>query len=56
MGPLNRVVDHISSKLAFFPPRPATYQITEHKDGARELYIQPLLQYASCVFSANILL
>lgn len=27
MGPLSKVVDHISSKLAFFPPRPATYQV-----------------------------
>lgn len=43
-GPLSRVVDHISSKLAFFPPQPATYQIAEHKDGSHELYIQPLLQ------------
>lgn len=45
-GPLAKVVDHISSKLAFFPPRPATYQVAEHKDGSHELYIQPLLQCA----------
>lgn len=46
MGPLNRIVDHVSSKLAFFPPRPSTYQVAEHQDGSHELYIQPLLQCA----------
>ena len=55
-GPWGRMVDHISSKLAFFPPRPATYELKEHLDGARELYIQPSLQcaplpmLASCVY------
>jgi pimeloyl-ACP methyl ester carboxylesterase len=55
MGPLAKIVDHISSKLAFFPPRPATYQVKEHADGTGELYIQPLLQGCRKVLSCTVL-
>lgn len=34
-------VDKISSKLAFFPPQPPTYELLSQPDGARELYLQP---------------
>lgn len=40
-GPWGRFVEHVSGKLAFFPPRPSTYTVAEHKDGSSELYIQP---------------
>ena len=40
-GPWGRLVENISGKLAFFPPRPATYSVLEHLDGTGELYIQP---------------
>ncbi|KAG2441395.1 hypothetical protein HYH02_009984 [Chlamydomonas schloesseri] len=42
MGPWDRLVENISSKLAFFPPTPATYAVREHQDGTGEQYIQPL--------------
>ncbi|KAK9817194.1 hypothetical protein WJX72_010875 [[Myrmecia] bisecta] len=42
MGPWGRFVDSISSRLAFFPPEPATYALRNHQDGARELYVHPL--------------
>lgn len=38
---LTRIVDNISSKIAFFPPTPPSYTIQAHGDGNRELYIQP---------------
>jgi hypothetical protein len=31
-------------RLAFFPPQPATYDVEEHKDSTRELYIKPRLR------------
>lgn len=40
-GPWGKLVENISGKLAFFPPRPSTYRVEEHKDGTGELYIQP---------------
>lgn len=40
-GPWGRLVESISGKLAFFPPKPATYSVEEHGDGLGELYIQP---------------
>ncbi|GAX81505.1 hypothetical protein CEUSTIGMA_g8933.t1 [Chlamydomonas eustigma] len=40
-GPWGRFVEHISGKLAFFPPRPPTYQVLEHLDGTGDLYLQP---------------
>lgn len=40
-GPWGMLVENISGKLAFFPPRPPTYSVLEHKDATRELYIQP---------------
>lgn len=42
MGPWARFVENLSSKLAFFPPTPSSYDVKEHKDGTRELYIQPV--------------
>ena len=41
-GPWGRLVDSISSKLAFFPPQPATYEVRTHNDGTGEDYIQPV--------------
>lgn len=41
-GPFGRAVESLGGKFAFFPPRPPTYEIKEHSDGAHELYIQPL--------------
>jgi len=38
---LTRIVDNISSKIAFFPPTPPSYTIQAHGDGNRELFIQP---------------
>ena len=35
-------VDHIASKMAFFPPQPATYAIKRHTDNG-DLYISPKL-------------
>mmetsp|Transcript_12822 Transcript_12822/g.27721 ORF Transcript_12822/g.27721 Transcript_12822/m.27721 type:complete len:329 (-) Transcript_12822:518-1504(-) len=40
-GPWGRFVENISSKLAFFPPNPPTYEVREHQDGSGELYVQP---------------
>jgi hypothetical protein len=40
----DRLVQNISSRLAFFPPTPSTYAVREHEDGTGELYIQPLAQ------------
>lgn len=37
-----RLVDKVSSKLAFFPPQPPSYQIAQHGDCEREEYVQPL--------------
>ncbi|PNW86031.1 hypothetical protein CHLRE_03g207041v5 [Chlamydomonas reinhardtii] len=42
MGPWDRLVENISSRLAFFPPTPATYAVREHQDGTGEQFIQPL--------------
>lgn len=42
MGPWTRFVDNVSGKLAFCPPTPSTYEVKQHSDGQRELYIQPL--------------
>ncbi|KAG2436711.1 hypothetical protein HXX76_006236 [Chlamydomonas incerta] len=42
MGPWGRLVENISSRLAFFPPTPPTYAVREHQDGTGEQYIQPL--------------
>ncbi|KAG1675417.1 hypothetical protein FOA52_012336 [Chlamydomonas sp. UWO 241] len=41
-GPWGRLVDSISQKLAFFPPRPATYTVEEHKDGSGQLFVAPV--------------
>jgi hypothetical protein len=41
MGCLSSAVDHISSQLAFFPPTPS-YEVKNHRDGAGELYIEPV--------------
>jgi len=40
-GPWARMIDNIASKLAFFPPTPASYSVKEHKDHSNQLYIQP---------------
>lgn len=45
-GPWGRMVDGIASKLAFFPPTPASYRVEEHKDGTGQLYIQPVDRWA----------
>lgn len=42
MGPWGRLVENISSKLAFFPPAPSTYDVREHADGSGELYLHPM--------------
>ena len=42
MGPWGRIVENISSKLAFFPPAPSTYDVREHADGSGELYLHPM--------------
>ncbi|GFR40567.1 hypothetical protein Agub_g1144 [Astrephomene gubernaculifera] len=42
MGPWDRLVENISSRLAFFPPQPPTYDVREHQDGTGELYLHPL--------------
>lgn len=54
LGPWGRIVDHVSSKLAFFPPRPSTYLLKEHSDGNRELYIQPVLRGCRKVLSCSV--
>jgi hypothetical protein len=41
MGPLSKLVDNISSKLAFFPPSPPTYEVATHLDGTKDKYLQP---------------
>lgn len=41
MGLWSRLVESISSKLAFFPPTPS-YDVSEHADRTGELYIRPL--------------
>jgi hypothetical protein len=41
MGLLGKLVDNVSSKLAFFPPSPATYDVLTHLDGTNERYLQP---------------
>lgn len=41
-SPWGKVVDSIASKLAFFPPTPASYTVQEHNDNTGELYIQPV--------------
>jgi hypothetical protein len=38
---MQRLIDHISSRLAFFPPTPASYGVQAHTDNPSELYIQP---------------
>ena len=38
-------VDHIASKMAFFPPTPATYTVKRHSDNG-DLYISPTLPCA----------
>lgn len=40
-GPWGRFVEGIASKLAFFPPDPPSYEVKEHKDASRQLYVQP---------------
>ncbi|KAG2497625.1 hypothetical protein HYH03_004365 [Edaphochlamys debaryana] len=42
MGPWDRLVENISSRLAFFPPQPPTYAVREHPDGSGEKYLHPL--------------
>lgn len=44
MGPWNRLVQSLSTKLAFFPPKPSTYQVKEHRDGTGDSYIQPIYE------------
>eukprot|EP00955_Chlamydomonas_euryale_P031365 329569-Chlamydomonas_euryale.AAC.4 len=46
-GPWGRFVENVSGKLAFFPPRPATYRVEEHKDGTGDDFIQPLDRWAA---------
>jgi hypothetical protein len=41
-GPWGRFVEGIASKLAFFPPDPPSYEVKEHKDASRQLYVQPV--------------
>lgn len=55
MGPWARLVDNISSKLAFFPPAPPTYEVREHQDGTGELYIQPTLPFLLKVVDCDVL-
>lgn len=40
-GPIGRLVDSVSSKLAFYPPTPSSYAILTHNDGTGQLYVQP---------------
>ena len=47
MGPWGRVVDSISSRLAFYPPTPPTYEVREHDDDTEALYINPTVSYVS---------
>lgn len=41
LGPWSKVIDSISSKLAFFPPSPPSYEVKEHADDTGDLYIKP---------------
>ena len=52
MGPWGRVVDSISSRLAFYPPTPSTYEVREHDDHSEELYINPTVSYVSLIVHA----
>eukprot|EP00877_Chromochloris_zofingiensis_P011070 jgi/Chrzof1/6216/Cz17g16030.t1 len=54
MGPWNRMVDNIASKLAFFPPNPPTYEVKSHGDGGGELYVQPTDKSYPRVLSAKV--
>ncbi|GIL83944.1 hypothetical protein Vretimale_10958 [Volvox reticuliferus] len=54
MGPWDRIVENISSKLAFFPPQPATYEVREHQDGTGEKYIQPVAPDVPKVLSCKV--
>ncbi|PSC68542.1 alpha beta-hydrolase [Micractinium conductrix] len=38
---LKKVTDAVSSKMAFFPPQPATYKLAQHGDGEHETYVLP---------------
>jgi hypothetical protein len=48
---MNRLVDRVGSRLAFFPPEPPSYQIGQHGDGAREEYVQPSRRCAEMTIS-----
>eukprot|EP00210_Caulerpa_lentillifera_P006389 g6103.t1 len=54
MGPIGRVVDSISSKLAFFPPTPPTYEVRQHDDNTGALYIHPTVSYLSRVVDCDV--
>ncbi|CAD7695612.1 unnamed protein product [Ostreobium quekettii] len=54
MGPWGRLVETISSRLAFFPPSPPTYQLLTHQDGTGELYIQPDLPQLQKVLGCDV--
>eukprot|EP00878_Enallax_costatus_P004548 GHUV01004789.1.p1 GENE.GHUV01004789.1~~GHUV01004789.1.p1 ORF type:complete len:305 (+),score=70.05 GHUV01004789.1:413-1327(+) len=54
VNPWTRMVDGIASKLAFFPPQPASYTVEEHKDGTGQLYIKPVDRSYQRVTSARV--
>eukprot|EP00210_Caulerpa_lentillifera_P007568 g7228.t1 len=54
MGLWGHVVDSISSKLAFFPPTPPSYEIKEHDDNTGDLYISPTVSYLSKVVDCDV--
>jgi hypothetical protein len=37
----------LAPRLAFFPPQPPTYEVSEHQDSTRELYIKPLIRWVT---------
>ncbi|KXZ53545.1 hypothetical protein GPECTOR_7g995 [Gonium pectorale] len=54
MGPWDRLVENISSRLAFFPPSPPTYAVCEHPDGTGDKYLQPLAPDVPKVLQAKV--
>lgn len=39
---MQKLVDRVSSRLAFFPPQPPSYRISQHGDGQREEFVEPV--------------
>lgn len=51
---LTRVLDSVSSRLAFFPPSPPSYSLARHGDGAGELYVKPQNEGARAIPGAKV--